>query len=97
MTTTTTTTTTTLGQRIAATMAGPLLAAGILMGSMVVGDTAAASAQPSAGTCTSMPMADGQDGTAPNALTRAGQVSAAAGPGASDGSMPANCAPAGHG
>jgi hypothetical protein len=33
----------------------------------------------------------------PNAMTRAGQISAAAGPSASDGAMAANCQPAGHG
>jgi hypothetical protein len=44
-----------------------------------------------------MTMTGGQDGTAPNALTRAGQVGAAAGPSASDGSMAVNCQAASHG
>ena len=64
----------------------------------LVGESATANAQPTTdGQCTSMPMTGGQDGTAPNALTRAGQVGAATGPSASDGSMAVNCAPASHG
>lgn len=89
--------TTAFTRRITATLSGPLVAAGIFMGAMVIGDTATASAQPAAdGQCTSMTMTGGQDGTAPNALTRAGQVGAAAGPSASDGSMAVNCQPASH-
>jgi hypothetical protein len=89
---------TTATRRITAAVSGPLLAAGIFLGSMVIGGTAAANADPmSGGQCTSMTMTNGQDGTAPNGLTRAGQVGAAAGPSASDGSMAVNCAPASHG
>jgi hypothetical protein len=88
----------TFGRTLAATLSGPLIAAGVILGSMVLGDSATANAQPSTdGQCTSMPMTDGRDGTAPNALTRAGQLGAAAGPSASDGSMAVNCQPVGHG
>jgi hypothetical protein len=87
-----------IGRTLTATLSGPLVAAGILLGSMVIGESATANAQPATdGGCSSMPMTNGQDGTAPNALTRAGQVGAAAGPSASDGSMAVNCQPAGHG
>ena len=90
---------TTIRRTLTASLTGPLVAAGIILGSMVIGETATANAEPTTdGQCTSMPMTDGQDTTAPNALTRAGQVGAAtAGSSASDGSMPANCAPASHG
>jgi len=89
---------TTIRRTLTASLTGPLVAAGIILGSMVIGEAATANAQPTDGQCTSMPMTDGQDTTAPNALTRAGQVGAAtAGSSASDGSMPANCAPASHG
>ena len=86
-------------RRLSATLSGPLVAAGIILGTMVIGPTATASAQPTTDSqCSGMPMADSRDGTAPNALTRAGQVgSATAGSGASDGSMPADCTPASHG
>ena len=85
-------------RRITATLSGPLVAAGIILGAMVIGDTATASAQPTTdGQCTSMTMTGGQDGTAPNALTRAGQIGSAAGPSASDGSMAVDCQAAGHG
>jgi len=84
-------------RRITATLSGPLVAAGILLGAMVIGDSATASADPAAdGQCTSMAMTGGQGGSAPNGLTRAGQIGAAAGPSASDGSMAVNCQPAGH-
>jgi len=89
---------TTIGRKLTASLTGPLVAAGIILGSMVIGESATANAQPTTdGQCTSMPMTGGQDGTAPNALTRAGQVGAATGPSASDGSMAVNCAPASHG
>ncbi len=90
---------TTIGRTLTASLSGPLVAAGIILGSMVIGETATASAQPTTDSqCSSMPMTDGQDGTAaPNALTRAGQVGAAIGPSASDGSMTVNCTPASHG
>ena len=82
---------------LGAVLAGPLVAAGIMLGSMVLGDSASASAEPTtAGQCTGMTMTDGQDPASPNALTRAGQIGAAAGPGASDGSMTVNCQATGH-
>lgn len=91
-------TTTATTRRITAALSGPLLAAGIFLGGMAIGGTATASADPmSSGQCSSMTMTSGQDGTGPNALTRAGQVGAAAGPSASDGSMAVDCAPASHG
>ena len=91
-------TNTTFGRKLAATLSGPLVAAGILAGSMVIGEPATANAQPTTDSqCSSMTMTNGQDGTAPNGLTRAGQVGAAAGPSASDGSMAVNCQPASHG
>lgn len=87
-----------IGRKLTASLSGPLVAAGIIIGSMVIGDSATANAQPTIdGPCTSMPMTDGQDGTAPNALTRAGQVGSVTGSSASDGSMAVNCTPASHG
>jgi hypothetical protein len=86
------------GRTLAATLSGPLVAAGIVLGSMVIGDSATASAQPTSdGQCASMPMTEGQNQNGPSALTRAGQVGAASGPTASDGSMAVNCQPASHG
>ena len=65
--------TNTFTRRITATVSGALVAAGILLGSMVIGDTASATADPmSGGQCAGMTMTDGQGGTNPNALTRAG-------------------------
>ncbi len=88
----------TITRRITAGLAGPLVAAGILLGGAVVGGTATAAAQPaSSDQCTSMTMTQGSGGTNPNALTRAGQIGAASGSGASDGSMAAACQPASHG
>ena len=89
--------TTTFTGRVGAALAGPLVAAGIMLGSMVISETASAGAEPtSGGQCTSMTMTDGQGASSPNALTRAGQIGAAAGPGASDGSMTVNCQATGH-
>ncbi len=85
-------------RRIIATLSGPLVAAGLILGSMAIGETATATAQPASDSqCTSMSMTSGQDGTGPNALTRAGQISAASGPSASDSSMVVNCQAASHG
>ena len=90
--------TTTFTRRITSAMSGPLVAAGIILGSMVIGDNATAAAQPtSGGQCAGMTMTDAQSETSPNVLTRAGQVGAAAGPGASDGSMAVDCQAASHG
>jgi hypothetical protein len=87
-----------LTRRITARLAGPLVAGGLILGSLVVGSPASAGAQPADGSgCTTMGMTSGQGGPAPSALTRAGQISAAAGPGASDGAMPVDCQPASHG
>lgn len=88
---------TTITRRVTATLSGPLVAAGIILGSMVIGETATAGAQPGDGQCSSMTMTGGQDAAGPNALTRAGQIGAAAGPSASDGSMALNCQAASHG
>jgi hypothetical protein len=86
-----------LTRRVTAAMSGSLVAAGLLLGSLVVGEVAAASAQPASDSqCASMPMTSGQAPDS-NALTRAGQISAAAGPSASDGSMAVNCQAASHG
>lgn len=90
--------TTAVGRKFTATLSGPLVAAGIILGSMVISDAGTANADPTTDSqCSSMPMTGGADGTAPNALTRAGQVTAAAGPAAADGSMTLTCAPASHG
>ena len=90
--------TTSFTRRITATLSGPLVAVGIMLGAMVINDTATASADPAPdGQCTSMSMTGGRGGSAPNSLTRAGQVGAVAGPSASDGSMAVNCQPASHG
>ena len=86
------------GRTLTAALSGPLVAAGIILGSMVIGETASASAQPATnGQCSSMPMTNGQDPAGPSALTRAGQVGAAAGPSAPDTSMTVDCQPASHG
>lgn len=83
-------------RRLGATLGTPLVAAGILLGAMAVGDTAVAGAQPASDSqCAGMSMTNGLDGPNPNALTRAGQVSTVNAP-VSDGSMPANCQAAGH-
>lgn len=91
------TTTTTRTRRLTAALAAPLAAAGIMLGSLAIGGSATAGAQPGDTQCSGMAMTDGQGGPNPAALTRAGQVNGAAGPGASDGSMTVNCAPVGHG
>ncbi len=93
---TTTATTTTAIRRLTAAVAAPLAAAGILLGGLAMGAAPTAGAQPGDGQCSQMPMTNGRSGPTPSALTRAGMINAAAGPSASDGSMPANCAPAGH-
>lgn len=84
-------------KRFTSRVAGPIVAAGILLGSLTVAGPSIAGADPMDNQCTGMTMTNGQEGTAPNALTRAGQVGAAAGPSASDGSMAVNCQPASHG
>lgn len=85
-------------RRLTAALAAPLAAAGILLGGLVAGGAATASAQPAADSqCAGMSMTNGQSGPNPGALTRAGMISGAAGPSASDGSMAVNCAPASHG
>ena len=87
-----------IGSTLAATLSGPLVAAGIILGSLVVVDPAPASAQPTSdGQCATMPMTGGQDQSAPSALTRAGQVGSANGPIASDPSMTVTCQAASHG
>lgn len=83
--------------RITAKAAGPLIAAGIFLGSVAALAPAIASAEPMDGQCTSMTMTDGQSGANPGALTRAGQVGVATGSSASDGSMAVSCQPASHG
>ena len=89
---------TTKTRRLAAALSAPLAAAGILLGSLAVGGSPTAAAQPAADTqCAGMSMTNGQSGPNPSARTRAGMISGASAPSASDGSMPANCAPAGHG
>jgi hypothetical protein len=89
---------TTIRRTLTASLSGPLVAAGIIFGSMVIGESATAHAQPMTDNqCTSMTMADGKDMGNPNALTGAAPVGAASAPNASDGSMPANCMPANQG
>lgn len=87
----------TITRRLSAMMAAPLVAAGIVAGAVAIGELATAGAQPvSGGQCTGMTMTDGRGGPKPDPMTRAGQISAATGSGASGGSMAANCVPAGH-
>lgn len=79
---------TTIRRTLTASLSGPLVAAGIIFGSMVIGVSATANAQPMTDDqCTSMTMTDGKDMGNPNASA----------PNASDGSMPANCMPAEQG
>lgn len=88
--------TSTISRRFAA-LTAPAVAAGILLGGLA-GGAGIASAQPAdGGGCSTMTMPGGQSGANPAALTRAGQVANAAGPGASDGSMAVDCQPASHG
>lgn len=84
-------------RKVAVEVGAPLIAAGILVGGIVAGTSAIAAAQPGDTPCATMSMTNGADVPTPNGLTRAGQVGAAAGPSASDGSMAASCAPASHG
>lgn len=84
-------------RRVAVEIGAPLIAAGILIGGVVAGTSAIAAAQPGDNQCSTMSMTSGADQPAPNGMTRAGQVAAAQGPGASDGSMAASCTPASHG
>lgn len=89
--------TTTKIRRLTTAVAAPLIGAGMMMGGLTTAGAGTASAQPAADSqCSQMAMTNGQSGPNPSALTRAGMINAAAGPSASDGSMPANCAPAGH-
>lgn len=89
---------TAITRRIGNAIGGALIAAGVVLGSLAVVDPAIADAQPTgSGQCSSMAMTDGRSGPPSNALTRAGQVAAIAGPGASDGSMAVNCQADGHG
>lgn len=91
-------TNTTITRRITAALAGSLVAAGILIGTTAAADPAVAGAQPAAGgQCAGMTMTKARGGANPGALTRAGQVAAATGSTASDGSMAAPCEPASHG
>ena len=91
-------TNTAITRRITAALAGPLVAAGVLIGTMAATEPAVAGAQPAAdGQCASMTMTQPQGGANPGALTRAGQVAAATGSSASDGSMAVACEPASHG
>ena len=81
-------------RRIAATVIGPLLAAGAILGGVVAGTTAVAGAQPAdVQGCSSMAMPTVRATAAPNAMTRAGQVSAASARNVAE-SMPPQC-PAG--
>lgn len=87
----------TVTRRLSAIVAAPLVAAGIIAGALAIGDPATAGAQPvSSSQCTAMTMPDGSAAPGPNMMTRAGQIAAATGAGASDGSMAANCQPVGH-
>lgn len=53
----------TVARRITTALSGPLLAAGIFLGSMVIGETAGASADStSSAPCASLTMTEGQDG-----------------------------------
>ena len=74
--------------------AAPVVAAGILIGTLIAGGSAVAGAQPVTNDqCTTMTM-PAQSGPNPSALTRAGQINGASAP---DTSMTVNCQPASHG
>lgn len=83
-------------RRFTAIVALPAATAGILLGGLAFGGQAIAGAQPADSQCAGMTMTSGQGGANPGALTRAGQVGAAAAPSASDGAMAVNCQPVGH-
>ena len=84
-------------RRLSVIVAAPLVAAGIVAATVAMCELATVGAQPvSGGQCTGMTMTDGRGGPKPDSMTRAGQISAATGPGASGGSIAANCVPAGH-
>lgn len=87
----------TITRRLSAIVAAPLVTAGIIASALAIGNPATAGAQPvSGGQCTAMTMPDGGAAQGASMMTRAGQIVAAAGVSASDGSMAVNCQPAGH-
>jgi uncharacterized cupredoxin-like copper-binding protein len=89
----------TANRRLAALIARPVLAAGIVLGGMTLGLAPQAFAEPApAPQCSSMAMPNTQAGASnPNPLTRAGQVGAAGAPASTSGSMDMNCQAVGHG
>lgn len=87
----------TTSRRITAAVAAPLVAVGVLLGSISIASPPVAGAQPGDTRCSGMTMTDGQGSADSNLLTRAGQVGAASAPSTGDGSMPVNCQPASHG
>jgi hypothetical protein len=65
----------TVTRRITTAVSGPLLAAGIFLGSMVIGETAGANAAPGASPCTTMPMTGGtSSGMAVNCVPQSGPM-----------------------
>jgi hypothetical protein len=85
-------------RRIRTIVTGPLLAGGILLGSMGIADIAVAVVQPGdMAQCSSMTMANAQGGANPSPMTRAGQINAAGINNAADTGMPLNCQPVNHG
>ena len=85
-------------RRVRTILTAPLLASGILLGSMGFTDSAVAVAQPGdMGQCRSMTMTSAQGGANPSLMTRAGQINAASGNNAAETGMPLNCQPASHG
>ena len=88
----------TITSRIGAAVAGPAVAATILLTGLTAGIAPQASAQPTSGQqCGSMSMPNPGSAATQNPLTRAGQVQAATGSSASDGSMPVDCQAVSHG
>ena len=87
----------TFARRIGAAVAGPAMAATILLTGLTAGIAPQAAAQPASGQqCSSMAMPNPSAAGSQNPLTRSAQVQAATGSTASDGSMPVDCQAVGH-
>ena len=78
-------------------LSAAVAATGIALAALTFGSTAQALAQPGDGGCSSMAMPAGQaDADAGNALTRAGQITAATAPRSDAGQGPMSCPQVGH-
>ena len=88
----------TITRRITTALAGAIAAAGIFVGTLVLGATEAGAQPATDAQCSSMAMPSGQaNANNLNPLTRAGQIDAAGNTGSPAGSgAPMNCQAVGH-